>query len=324
MMEVGNEEDVHMTAYHDRNFQPYINAFNAQASAMHTADPGVQVYGPAGTNEYYWWALDSLGMFLKQTGNKSGTGQVDGVSLHVYKGGSGWIDSRGAAQTWDCSRCDWPFITREISAYDTRHLPVDISEWNLGDSDNGTGFNQTVGHALVYADMIGAFAQSGVAQEDYFDLHGANAYGLLYGTGGARPVDTPTPTYYATALWGHMGSDVLPLVQSDDPSTTVSAYATRKADGSLQVLAINKTGSSQPLQIQFKGFSPAGGKLVTYVMASTSDENSLDVDYDGTLDPSAQTLLPGAINHTSVTGDAVSATLAPYSASVLDVVPAHA
>ena len=57
-------------------------------------------------------------------------------------------------------------------ANDTRQLPVDISEWNLGDSDNGTGFNQTVGHALVYADMIGAFAQSGVAEEDYFDLHG--------------------------------------------------------------------------------------------------------------------------------------------------------
>ena len=49
---------------------------------MHAVDLDVQVYGPAGTNEHYWWALDSLGMFLKQTGNKSGTGEVDGMSLH--------------------------------------------------------------------------------------------------------------------------------------------------------------------------------------------------------------------------------------------------
>ncbi len=317
-MEVGNEEDIRMTTYQDRDFQPYITAFNAQASAMHAVDPGVQVYGPAATNEYYWWTLDSLGMFLKQTGNKAGTGEVDGVSLHYYRG-SGWNDTKGAAETWSCSRCDWPFITQEIAANDTRHLPVDISEWNLGDSNTGTGFNQTVGHALVYADMIGAFAQSGVAEEDYFDLHGAGAYGLLYGPGEARPVDTPTPTYYATALWGHMGATVLPLTQSDDPSTTVSAYATRKSDSSVQVLAINKTGSPQPLRIKYTGFSPIGGTLSTYAMASTSDENSLDVDYDGQLDPSAQAPLPGAISTTSVTGNAVSVMLAPYSATVVDV-----
>ena len=239
-MEVGNEEDIPMRTFHDRDFEPYITAFNAQASAMHAVDPNVQVYGPAGTNEYYWRGLDSLGMFLKQTGNKTGTGEVDGVSLHFYRGG-GWNDLKGTAQTWDCSGCDWPFIARELATYDTRHLPVDISEWNLGDSDTGTGFNQTVGHALVYADLLGAFAQSGVAEEDYFDLHVARSYGLLYGSGEARPVDTPTPTYYATALWGHMGADILPLTQTDNASTTVSAYATRKSDGSVQVLAINKT-----------------------------------------------------------------------------------
>ena len=317
-MEVGNEEDINMKTYHDPGFQPYISAFNADASAMHAVDPDVQVYGPAATNEYYWWAWDSLGMFLKQTGNKYGTGEVDGVSLHYYKG-TGWNSTEGAAQTWDCSSCDWPVIARDIATNDTRPLPVDISEWNIGDADNGTGFNQTAGHALVYADMIGAFAQSGVAEEDYFDLHGAKNYGLLYGTGEARPVDTPTPTYYATALWGHMGANVLSMTQSDNPSTTVSAYATSKSDGSVQVLAINKTDSPEPVQINYNGFSPAGGKLRTFTMASTSDENSLDVRYDGQLDPSAQRPLPGAIGPTPVAGNTVSVTLAPYSATVLDV-----
>ena len=38
-MEVGNEEDVHMTTYHDSNFQPYITAFNAQASSHARSRP---------------------------------------------------------------------------------------------------------------------------------------------------------------------------------------------------------------------------------------------------------------------------------------------
>lgn len=259
-MEVGNEEDVAMKTANDPIFQPYITAFTAQATAMHLANPAVTVAGPAGTNEWYWWGLNSLGMFLQQTGNKTGSGQVDAVSLHYYAG-SGWADTYNQAQQWVAPGGPWTFIQNTIAANDTRNLPVFLSEWNLGSSDSGTGFNPTVGHGLVTADMIGAFAQVGVAQEDYYGIHGATSYGLLYGSGESRPVDSPTPTYYATALWGKMGAAVLSLTQSADPSATVSAYATRKADGSVAVLAINKTASAQPLQLSYQGFSPRGGDV---------------------------------------------------------------
>src|SRR5579864_2070429 len=106
--------------------------------------------------------------------------------------------------------------------------------------------------------MIGAFAQSGVASEVYFDLHGARGWGLLYGAGEARSVDSPTPTYYATALWGLMGPTVLPLRNSDDPATMVSAYATKRPDGSLQILVINKLGTSQTVYVTFRHFNPRG------------------------------------------------------------------
>src|SRR5262249_7536631 len=58
-MEVGNEEDINMVAWHDGNFQPYIDAFNVQAQAMHQADPDVKVWGPAATNEWFWWNASS-------------------------------------------------------------------------------------------------------------------------------------------------------------------------------------------------------------------------------------------------------------------------
>ena len=323
-MEVGNEEDINMQSANDPNFQPYINAFNAQAQAMHAADPSVKVIGPAGTNEWYWWGLNSLGMFLQQTGNRTGSGQVDGVSLHYYRGG-GWSDTYNVAQQWAASGGPWQFIQNTIQSNDTRPLPVSITEWNLGDSDSGTGFNQTLGHSLVTADMIGAFAQSGVAQEDYFDLHAANSYGLLYGTGESRPVDSPTPTYYATALWGKMGTHMLPLTQSADPSSMVSAYAARKDDGSVQVMAINKTAQTQPLQVSYQGFNPQGGTLNVYDLTGAAGNLSdLDANYNGVSMPSPQQPLPGAHTSQTVPSNTLTYTLPAYSIVVLDVMPGAA
>ncbi len=320
-MEVGNEEDIHMTTSGDPTFQPYITAFNAQAQAMHAANPAVKVFGPASTNEWYWWGLGSLPVFLQQTGTISGTGQVDGVSLHYYTG-SGWSDTSNVAQQWNAPGGPWAFIQSSITRYDARSLPVAITEWNLGDADSGTGFNQTLGHGLVVADMLGAFAQSGVAQEDYFAIHGGGQYGLLYGTGESRPVDSPTPSYYATALWGKMGRAVLPLTQAADPSTTVSAYATQKDDGSVQVMAINKTGASQPLQVGYQGFTPQGGTLRAYTLSGAAGALSdLDVSYDGVSNPSPQQPLPGPTLTQAIAGNSVSYTLPAYSIVVLDVAP---
>ncbi len=323
-MEVGNEEDITMTTSWDPTFQPYITAFNAQAQAMHAANPAVKVFGPASTNEWYWWGLGSLPMFLQQTGTISGTGQVDGVSLHYYTG-SGWSDTYNVAQQWNAAGGPWAFIQSSITRYDARPLPVAITEWNLGDSDSGTGFNQTLGHGLVVADLLGAFAQSGVAQEDYFAIHGGGQYGLLYGNGESRPVDSPTPTYYAAALWGKMGRAVLPLTQAADPSTTVSAYATQKDDGAVQVLAINKTGASQPLQVGYQGFNPQGGMLRAYTLSGAAGALSdLDVTYDGVSNPSPQQPLPGPALTQVIAGNSVSYTLPAYSVVVLDVAPGTA
>src|SRR5260370_40641504 len=101
--------------------------------------------------------------------------------------------------------------------------------------------NASVGNALVTADMIGAFADSGVAGYQYFDIPGANNWGMLSGGGDSRPLDTPTPAAYALALWKVMGDRVLPFTQSADPSSLVSVHVTTRGDGSVQLLAVNKT-----------------------------------------------------------------------------------
>ncbi len=319
-MEVGNEEDLVMKKADDPAFQPYVDAFNAQARAMHAADPHVQVLGPAGTNEWQWWAQDSLGMFLKGTGNRTGSGQVDGVSLHFYKG-STWFDSKSVAQYWLSPSGPWAAIQRLIRAHDTRRLPVYITEWNLGSADTGNTFTPTLGHALATADMIGAFAQSGVTGEDYFDIHGASGWGLLYGAGEGHPADSPTPTYYALALWRHMGTRVLTLQQTDDPAVGISAYATRTVGGSYQVLAINKRSTPGMVQITFNGASAAGHHLTVYSLGPAHGSVAdLDARYDGALMPSPQRRpLPRGRDGGRIAGRTLSYTVPGYTAVVLAV-----
>ena len=314
-MEVGNEEDLGMHQANDPAFVSYVHAFNAQARAMHRANPRVRVLGPVGANEYYWWGLNSLSTFLASAGNRTGSGQVDGISLHWYTGTS-WSDSRNAAQSWLSSSGPWAAIQKMIHAHDSRALPVYITEWNIGTSQHNA-FNPTVGHALVVADVVGAFALSGVAGQDYFGLRGASSWGLFYGTGESRPVDTPTSTYYALALWRHMGKRVL-STQVADGSTGLSTYATTGKGGSVQVLLINKQRTARTVTVQLNGTSAAGRRLSVYSLAGASGSvGDLNARYDGITMPSPQAALPGPRTLGTVHSRTVTYTLPGYSATVL-------
>ncbi|MGI8968676.1 MAG: GH39 family glycosyl hydrolase [Chloroflexota bacterium] len=319
-MEVGNEEDVKLLhGKNDPHYAQYIDQFNAQARAMHAVDSHIRVLGPAAANAYYWWAWSELATFLHGTGNRTGTGQVDGVSLHYYSGSS-WYDSKGIPQRWLSRQGPWYAIKKMIHANDTRALPVYLTEWNLGHSDFHNTFTPTLGHDLAIADMTGALALSGVAGEDYFALHGASGWGLLYGLGEKRPVDSPTPTYYAMALWRHMSRDMLATQQSDDAAAVMSSYATRGKNGSLQVLAINKMNNARRVTVEFQHATPKGHHLKVYTLqGSTNSISDLSARYDGRVDPSPQETLPGPAALGTVHGRTVTYTVPAFSAVVLDL-----
>lgn len=317
-MEVGNEEDLAlMHEVEDPAYTSYITGFNAQARAMHHVNPGVRVLGPVGTDEWDSWGYGGLDMFLHGTGNRSGTGQVNGVSLHFYHGHD-WNDSKAIAQYWLSPDGPWSTIQKTIRNNDTRRLPVYITEWNLGDSDFHNAFNPTLGHALAVTDTIGAFALSGVASFDYFDLHRSDGWGLLYGTNDVRRLDSPMPTYYAMALWNHMGTRMAVLHQSDNASSVVSSYATTGKNGSLQVLMINKRAVARPVRIELQGATPAGHVLHVYSLKGVDGTvGTANAVYDGVKMPSPQHRLPGPIQLGTVHGSSISYTVPGYSAVIL-------
>lgn len=323
--EIGNEPDLHLSGAFDWNaLQWYFDSFNAQAAAMKAERPGIKVFGPVGTNVWQWWGLGSLEMFLSKTGNKQGSGLVDGVSLHNYNYNNGqcagWDQVRAFGQSWPANMAH---IKSTIAAYDTRPLPVFISETNAAVSNLNCEINQTMASALANADLLGAYRDSGVQAVQIFGaIHGGNGWGLLYGSGDPRPADSATPTYYILPILTRTGNEVLKVTGAVDPSNTLSAYAARRADNSLQVIAINKSSSAIPLNIAFKGFNPAGGTVKIYELKPANGGIwDKDVLFNGVQSPSASASSLPAPASRAVTTATYSYTAPAYSLTLLDFSP---
>ena len=95
---------------------------------------------------------------------------------------------------------------------------------------------------LYIADTIGQMAENGVTIASQWNLANGKApngtdYGMIDADTGAR-----NPQYYALALWTRFGDELLATEVGFDADTELSAYAGRAADGTISVLAINKTG----------------------------------------------------------------------------------
>jgi len=115
-----------------------------------------------------------------------------------------------------------------------------------------------------------------------------------------------------------MGTGVLPVTQSVDPGAVVSAHATTRGDGSVQVMAINKTATAQSLSINLTGYVPQAGKGVAiYVLASAGDYTSSSATYNGQTDPDPTLALPAPTTQ-AVSGTTFSYSIAAYAMAVLD------
>ncbi len=145
------------------------------------------------------------------------------------------------------------------AAFDTlahgRRVPIAVTEYNLvafQDLDNGQIMTHAA-NALFLADMIGQMAINGVAMANQWDLANGKAnngtdYGLLNADSWER-----TPQYYAMVLWSRFGNALLPVDAPTLSETTLSLYAGRAEDGSLSILAINKSDKPLDARLQIAG-----------------------------------------------------------------------
>ncbi len=167
----------------------------------------------------------------------------------------------------------WATIMSDLRAAFEQHVgrqvPVAVTEYNLvsfQDLDNGQLMRRAV-NLLFIADSIGQMATHGVAIANQWDLaNGRAANGTDYGLLDADTFD-PNPSYYALMLWSRFGDELLEVQSPFDPAQTLSLYAGRRSDGTLTLLAINKT--AQPLEATFG--LPEGSWQVSATIISADD-----------------------------------------------------
>jgi hypothetical protein len=327
IFEIGNEPDI-SGSFFAGNQTGYFDKFVEQATAIHDAVPSAQVYGPVvcglGGNCSFPTTWDSgwIDAFLARTGNLAtgnGKGTVDGVSFHVYWHNE-WsfsdlaqaqIDKYGFAVYW--ANTVMPYLRGIIAKHDTRDLPIAVSEISIGNGvANDSGQAQNMFTVLETLDTIGAFASSGLRSFQWFDANAAGPADFWMIT-----TDKARPIYYAFAAWAQMGNVVLPVSNSVNPHD-VAAYATRKLDGSVQVLLINKTSSSHDVSMTFNGYAAAGKALRTWTVkpATAGSDASTSILFDGSTDP-LPSALPAPASSTNASAKAVT-TVQAYSLVVLD------
>ena len=96
-------------------------------------------------------------------------------------------------------------------------------------------------------------ATHGVTIANQWNLaNGKAANGTDYGMLDADTGDR-NPQYYALALWARFGDELLATDVGFSTETELSAYAGRAADGTISVLAINKTGEPTTAHVRIGG-----------------------------------------------------------------------
>ncbi|MDZ7632020.1 MAG: hypothetical protein U5K74_11925 [Gemmatimonadaceae bacterium] len=179
-------------------------------------------------------------------------------------------------------------LTSTNAAFDRilgRRIPIAVTEYNLAafqDLDNAQLMTRAV-NALLIADIIGQLAAGGVSIANQWNLANGRAnngtdYGLIDGETARR-----APQYYALKLWSSVGSTLVPLTSPLPDQTTLSAYATRAADGSLSILAINKSGAPIDVRLALQGVTRAM-RVSADVMTAESLE-AQEVTYNGNANP---------------------------------------
>jgi hypothetical protein len=201
-------------------------------------------------------------------------------------------------------------------------VPIAITEYNLfsfadGDTD---GLMAEAVNALFIADTIGQMAVQGASMANQWNLvNGLTASGSDYGI--FEPDrNEPNPQFYALALWSRFGDEMVPVESEFDASDTLAVYAGRHDDGTVSLLTINKT--SQPIESPVLLGGSTGSFTASADVMQADSLESATVTYNGASEQVTDIdSEPGADLGDIGPGDALSASFAPHSITLLRFTP---
>jgi hypothetical protein len=215
-----------------------------------------------------------------------------------------------------------------LGAVEGPKVELVVTENNSVYSDTGKQTTSLV-NALFYADSVGAVLQTEFnslvwwalrngpqdkTHNNTASLYGWRNYGdygiIAPGNATETAVSAPYPVYYMMKLVSHFARGGDQVVQASTSSTDLTAYAAKRADGSLTLLVVNKSRTdSIPADFTVSGFTPAAHAALRSYGIPQDEAVRLGV---GSPEPELSTLNVGTT---------FSGSFAPYSASVITLYP---
>lgn len=255
----------------------------------------------------------------------------DFVIFHRYEQTPGEESDAGLlqiAQTWSDDMAD---LRQQLNDYlgagEAANVEIVVTENNSVYASPGKQTTSLV-NGLYLTDSVGNALQTELNTLVWWDVRngqepGNNNSSSLYGwrqygdygilstpsTGGSTGYYDPYPTYYALKLLQHFarGGDIVVEATSDDP--LLSVFATKRGDGSLSLLIINKSPTdTKSATINLTGFSPAA-TATTYSYGIAQDEAART----GTGSPDL------AVGMLGISSPSFTASFEPYSMTVVSI-----
>ena len=338
--EIGNENyGTWETDGHSAGHDPYTYALEARnyITKMKAVDPTIKIGVVVTTGEESYVNNRSHPATNQRTGAvhngwtpvllttlKTSNAIPDYVIYHRYEQNAGGeSDERllQSAATWKNDAAD---LRRQLTDYlgsAGNGVEIVCTENNSVSSDPGKQSTSVV-NGLFLADAVGNILQTEFNMFVWWDLgngytldknNSASLYGWrMYGDYGITSTDDePYPTYHVFRLLSHFAGPSDMVIDARSQSSLLSAYATRRVDGRLSLMLINKSPDQDiTAQIAIAGFTPSGSAVVhTYGKGQDEAARTLVGSPD-----IAQTLIQNAAANFDYTVPA-------YSVSVISLLP---
>jgi len=263
---IGNEPSLYrtrlgLTDYDTTRFNQEWRKF---AEAMRTVDPTIKLVGPdthqftadfaqnpKDVNQKDW-----LEEFLKANGDL-----VDIVAVHRYPFP---IDQSNPIPTKEellASSAEWdqiiPALRKLIKDTTGQDKPIAVTEVNSNwaNVSGGEASPETFYNALWWSDALGRMMRQGVdvvAQFSLTSAPGSGEHGLF-----AR--GDPRPMYYVYPMYQRFGNQ---LVSASTDNADVSIFASKRDDGALTLMLINRSPNEATRRLQLIGFTPQSASEV--------------------------------------------------------------
>ncbi len=297
-----------------------FDGYRATKAAMLAVDPTIQLGIPAvdPKESYNNWTSDLL---------RLGGADIDFLEVHPY---FSFIPPEntdaGNAEILAYPQTSFAGLeARMNSLMDTqagRRIPMLLSEYNLTPvptQDPALRINKVI-NALIMTDSIGSFGKRpGFLGANQFDLYGTAGYdGSFFSQ--IRRYDNyiRNPQYWGSVLWSRFGNQFVASTSTYDPAASMSIHTGKNPNGTLSVLAINKSGTAKRPAIKITG---SGVASMTADTALGTSLLGTTMTFNGVADPN-DALTDAPATPVLVTNSAAAeVSIPPYSMVLLHITP---